>query len=117
MDDFALWGDSPDTLKQWLDAARTYAASLALTVKPPILGRTDQDLPFLGFLIKDKGVFLLQKSRKRARERMAQISAGLADGSISEEKAAERALSVFAAIKLARCGRLRLGESAAGSKL
>jgi hypothetical protein len=95
MDDFALWGDSPDALKQWLHVARTYTASLALTVKPPILGRTADGLPFLGFLIKDRGIFLLRKSRERARERMTQINTDLASGSISEGKAAERALSVF----------------------
>ncbi|MDR2484206.1 MAG: hypothetical protein LBD55_02285, partial [Treponema sp.] len=64
-------------------------------------------LPFLGFLIREQGIYLLRKSKRRVIERMKEITALLDSGAISEEKAAERARSVFAAVGLARANRLR----------
>jgi len=108
MDDFVLWGTSSGALGERYQRICGYAAdSLHLTLKEPVIGKTQCGLPFLGFLVKDRGIFLLEKSKKRVRLRMAGITAGLCCGDLSEEKAAERALSVFAAIKIARTNRLR----------
>ena len=72
-----------------------------------VIGKTANGLPFLGFLVKDKGIYLLQKSKRRFKDRMMEITALLYQEKISEEKAAERVRSVFAAIALARTNRLR----------
>jgi len=81
--------------------------NLRLTLKPPVFGKTAEGLPFLGFLIKDNGIYLLQKSKRRVTGRISEITASLSQNMISEEKAAERARSVLAAISLARTNRLR----------
>jgi len=81
------------------------------------LGKPLQACPFLGFLIKEKGIYLLQKSKKRVKERMSEITASLYQGAIGEAKAAERVMSVFAAISLARTNRFRNLVCAKGERL
>jgi len=108
MDDFVLWAPAQSQLKEMLIKTVDYAGkNLHLVLKPPVFGSSASGLPFLGFLIKQNGIYLLQKSKRRVTERMAEITASLNNGSISELKAAERARSVFAAIALARTNRLR----------
>ena len=81
--------------------------NLNLTLKPPVMGKTANGLPFLGFLVKGNAICLMQKSKRRLKERMKEITALLCQGAIPEEKAAERARSVFAAIALARTNNLK----------
>jgi len=108
MDDFVLWSTSKGQLKDMFAEINDYLnKNLNLTVKPPVFGNTVSGLPFLGFLIKGKGIFLLQKSKRRVKGRMSEITASLYQGSITEDKAAERVRSVFAAINLARTNRFR----------
>ena len=103
MDDFVLWAHSQKALHVMLKSLTAYLnKNLNLTLKPPVMGKTANGLPFLGFLVKDKGIYLMQKSKRRLKERMKEITALLCQGAIPEEKAAERARSVFAAITLAR---------------
>jgi len=108
MDDFVLWSDSQEKLKTMFTLVDEYVTqNLKLSVKPPVFGNAACGLPFLGFLIKEKGIYLMQKSKRRVKERMTEISAALYTGNITEEKAAEQARSVFAAISLARTNRFR----------
>ena len=108
MDDFVVWASSQDDLKKMFVNINNYVTQrLRLSIKQPVFGKTAVGLPFLGFLIKEKGIYLLQKSKKRFSKRMSEITAQLYKGNISEAKAAERTLSVFAAISLARTNRLR----------
>ena len=108
MDDFVLWASSQAELKTMLECVNKYVTEkLCLTLKPPVFGKTSNGLPFLGFLVKEKGIYLMQKSKRRVKERMTEITALLYCGSITEAKAAERVRSVFAAIALARTNRFR----------
>jgi len=108
MDDFIVWADSRTELKTMFERVNDYThENLRLTLKPPVFGKTADGLPFLGFLIKDNGIYLLQKSKRRVTGRISEITASLSQNRISEEKAAERARSVLAAISLARTNRLR----------
>jgi hypothetical protein len=110
MDDFVLWTSSMPELKNMFANINNFLNdNLRLTLKPPIFGKTSCGLPFLGFLIKDKGIYLMQKSKRRVTERMTEITALLYQDSITEEKAAERLRSVYAAISLARTNRFRKG--------
>ena len=103
MDDFVLWSSSQAKLKEMFECVNEYAdKKLSLVLKQPVFGKSVIGLPFLGFLVKEKGIYLLQKSKRRVKERMEKINALFCKGEITESKAAERALSVFAAIKLAR---------------
>jgi len=108
MDDFVAWSLSKKQLKDMFARVSDYVGdNLKLELKPPVFGDADSGLPFLGFLVKEKGVYLMQKSKRRARDRMAEISASLDRGEATQEKAAERIRSVFAAINMARTYRFR----------
>jgi hypothetical protein len=108
MDDFVVWASSIAELKTMFEHIDKYVSGkLGLSLKPPLCGKTASGLPFLGFLVKEKGIYLMQKSKRRVMERMAEITALLRRGKIDEAKAAERARSVFAAIALARTNRFR----------
>jgi hypothetical protein len=108
MDDFVLWGAGLPVLQNMFARINTYAGeNLRVTLKQPVYGKTSAGLPFLGFLIKESGIYLLQKSKRRVKNRMTEIDAMLCAGEITGEKAAERARSVFSAINIARTNRLR----------
>jgi hypothetical protein len=118
MDDFVLWGPSPQALKTMYGHINTFVGDyLRLTLKQPIYGKPDVGLPFLGFLIKEKGIYLLQKSKRRVTNRMAEINTMLGEGEITGEEAAGRATSVFAAIAIARTKRLRRSVMYEGERL
>lgn len=108
MDDFVLWASSQAELKKMYEAVNNFVfQELALSLKQPVFGKTAFGLPFLGFLVKDKGIFLLQKSKKRTQKRMKEVNTLLRLNLFTEEKAAQRVQSVFSAIKLARTNRFR----------
>jgi len=108
MDDFVIWTNTQKQSNDLFAQVSEYVnIKLKLTLKPPVFGKTTHGLPFLGFLVKDKGIFLLQKSKRRVKERMKEITALFYQKSITEEKAAERTRSVLAAIALARTNLLR----------
>jgi len=108
MDDFVVWSISQKQLKEMFAKINEYAnKNLNLSLKPPVFGKTAHGLPFLGFLIKDKGIYLLQKSKRRVKGRMKEISALIYQNNITEIKAAERLRSVFAAISLARTNQFK----------
>jgi hypothetical protein len=118
MDDFVLWSTSQAELKTMFTQVNEYVTrNLKLTIKQPVFGKTATGLPFLGFLIKEKGIYLLQKSKRRFKKRIAEITASLYSGVITEEKAAERSRSVCAAINLARTNRLRKKVFGEGERL
>jgi hypothetical protein len=118
MDDFVLWSASQAELKTMFTQINSYVTQhLKLAVKQPVFGKTAAGLPFLGFLIKEKGVFLLQKSKRRFKKRVAEITASLNSGAITEEKAAEKVRSVYSAISLARTNCLRKKMIEEGERL
>jgi hypothetical protein len=103
-----VWSTSKEQLQIMFAKINGYAGErLNLTLKPPVFGSSGSGLPFLGFLIKEKGIYLMRKSKRRVTGRMLEITALLFQGSITEEKAAQRVRSVFAAISLARTNRFR----------
>jgi hypothetical protein len=108
MDDFVLWAASKEAAQSMLAEIDQYVKdNLSLELKKPVYAPVKNGLPFLGFLIKKDGIYLTQTARRRVTVRGTSINAALVSGEIPEEKAAERALSVFAAINLARTHRLR----------
>ena len=108
MDDFVAWSSSKKQLRDMFARITDYVGdSLKLELKPPVFGDTDSGLPFLGFLVKEKGVYLMRKSKRRVSDRMAEISVSLDRGETTQEKAAERIRSVFAVIDMARTYRFR----------
>jgi hypothetical protein len=109
MDDFVLWADTQSELKRmYNDITEFTEKTLSLTLKQPVFGKTSSGLPFLGFLIKQNGIYLLQKSKKRVKNRLNEITFLLKNSFITEGKAGERVISVIAAIALARTLKFRL---------
>ena len=118
MDDFVLWASSRTRLKEMCEHINDYVSEkLSLTLKQPVLGKTSGGLPFLGFLVKEKGIYLLRKSKRRVTGRMNEITASLYRGSIDEAKAAGRARSVLAAIAIARTNGFRKSICEKGERL
>ena len=108
MDDFVAWSLTKKQLKDMFAQIGDYVGdSLKLDLKPPVFGDTVSGLPFLGFLVKENGIYLMRKSKRRVRDRMAEISVSLGLGETTQEKAAERIRSVFATINMARTYRFR----------
>jgi hypothetical protein len=78
MDDFVLWGADKSTLKAMLEKTSDFtAAELRLVLKQPVLGKTEQGLPFLGFTIKPSGIYLMKKSKRRMMKRIEEIKRDL----------------------------------------
>ena len=73
-----------------------------LELKQPIFGGTVQGLPFLGFLIKKSGIYILKKSKRRMIARAKEIQFDIIAGKINEEQASIRANSVNAAVLITR---------------
>ena len=108
MDDFVIWANSMKQLKLIYGKINDYVSNiLTLEVKPPVFGKAVSGLPFLGFLIKKNGIYLMQKSKRRVKERILEISSLLHKDIITEEKASQRVKSIFAAITLARTNTFR----------
>jgi retron-type reverse transcriptase len=109
MDDFVFWCDDKQNLHAMLASITSYTSStLKLELKAPVLGHSSQGLPFLGFLIKYSGIFLMRKSKQRMTIRANSIQSDLLTGEITEEQAGERANSVNASVLIARCRQFRI---------
>ncbi|MDR3171289.1 MAG: reverse transcriptase/maturase family protein [Treponema sp.] len=110
MDDMLLFTDDKKALKALYTLAESFTQdTLCLEVKPPVIGSTGDGAPFLGFLIKQKGIYLQQKSKKRYITRLAEIEHHRLRGIFSEAEAGKRIESVTAHLLLARsrnCGRV-----------
>ncbi|HAE40304.1 MAG TPA: hypothetical protein DCG57_16965, partial [Candidatus Riflebacteria bacterium] len=103
MDDFILWHDEKAELKRISSVLHDYCRDkLKLELKASVIGSSTQGLPFLGFLIKNSGIYLLNKSKRRMKKRARQISVELQSGQIDEDKAAMKANSVNTSVLIAR---------------
>lgn len=104
MDDFVLWAESKEALLNAYGKIDSFCQTrLKLNLKPAVLGKSSSGVPFLGFLIKKQGIYLLKKSKNRMKKSALRIAYGLEDGTFDETKAAERAISINAAASFARC--------------
>jgi retron-type reverse transcriptase len=74
MDDMLLFAEDKQTLKALYAVAESFTRdTLRLTLKAPVIGSSDDGAPFLGFLIKQNGIYLQRKSKQRYRARLAAI--------------------------------------------
>ena len=115
MDDMLVFAKTKEKALEYEKNIRTFAKDyLKLELKPALISKTSYGIPFLGFLIKPKGIYLLQKSKRRVKNRFYAIEKDLFLGLIDEKKAGERAMSTKAAIALSRsknfCARILSGS-------
>jgi hypothetical protein len=128
MDDMVLFGASVSELSAWETEIRTSVASrLGLELKPGILNRTQEGLPFLGFVLTPMGARLSSRSSRRVRRNVRTVTALLTSGRISQATAGDRVRAMLARTDwtgdgartrrrlLGRCSRRRTASTAAAA--
>jgi retron-type reverse transcriptase len=111
MDDELIFMDDKEALKAIYTLAESFMRdTLRLTLKPLSIGATEDGAPFLGFLIKRRGIYLQRKSKRRYKARLEEIERSLRRGIFSEAEAGERITSVTAHLLLARSRNFRNTE-------
>lgn len=106
MDDFVLWGDCREELKEQWQSCRDFLwDELKLELKRrPSIRPTDGGLSFLGCRVFDSHVELNRRSRRRFRHRLRELTERFAGGQITERELQERATALVA---FTRCGAVR----------
>ncbi len=85
MDDFLLWGDNRLGLVRLRDRFTEYlAGELALSVKPPLIQRSDQGVCFCGIHIRPHSLRASQRRRRRYRRALEHWQAAWRVGDIDD---------------------------------
>lgn len=81
MDDFVLFADEPQALRQAAQELERFARDeLGLELKPPCLHRTARGLPFLGYRIHPGWIGLSARSRRRYLDKTKDVLAAWRNG-------------------------------------
>ena len=108
MDDMAIWGNNKSCLNHWKEAIIRYIRNeLQVDVKPVYQNKCTQGLPFLGFLIKPTGIYLMQKSKNRFVKRYKEYMYNYDNGLFDESELSERARAIVAWTMTAKAKRFR----------
>ncbi len=108
MDDMLVFHDHADVLRGVVEQIDSCVSDeLGLRLKPVgfdvcILGRSDQGVPFLGFLVRPTGIYAGRKKRSLARRRAAAGYQAVVAGRWGQREYADHMQSVFAHMALAR---------------
>ena len=106
MDDVLLFADTMQEIKDILHTAKHFLEEESLlTLKEETIGKTGSGVPFLGFLLKPKGIYLAQKKKKRLKKRIKQYRYKLERGVWNEEEYALHITPVLAHVAISRCRR------------
>ena len=104
MDDVLLFADTTQEIKDMLHTAKRFLEEeLLLTLKEETIGKTGSGVPFLGFLLKPKGIYLSQKKKKRLKKRIKQYRYKHESGVWTEEEYALHITPVLAHVAISRC--------------
>jgi retron-type reverse transcriptase len=108
MDDMLFFLESKSRLKDLHAVSVSYMRDrLRLALKPPVISSVESGVPFLGFLIRPKGIYLQRKLKNRYKSRLLEIDHALKHGMIDEPEAGRRIESVTAHLLLARSRKFR----------
>lgn len=103
MDDMLFFADSGTELfATWRGLSNFVQIQLDLGLKPPVSGRCDSGIPFLGFVVKPKGVFLSRRKRRLARVRTETAFGMLESGVWTQDELVSHLQPVFSHLALAR---------------
>jgi hypothetical protein len=108
MDDMVLWDESGRLRKSLANIQAFLSAQLGLSLKQSLIGKTAQGLPFLGYIIKSKGIYLNVASKRRIKSKSLMTMRLFNNGLLPEDQAAMRLQSVFVPARLARSTAFRL---------
>ena len=104
MDDVLLFANTMQEIKDILHTAKHFLEEeLLLTLKEETIGKTGNGVPFLGFLLKPKGIYLSQKKKKRFKKRIKQYRYKLESGEWDEAEYALHITPVLAHVAISRC--------------
>ena len=104
MDDVLLFANTMQEIKTMLHTAKRFLEEeLLLTLKEETIGKTASGVPFLGFLLKPKGIYLSQKKKKRLKKRITQYRYKHECGAWNEEEYALHITPVLAHVAISRC--------------
>ena len=96
MDDFLLFCNSKTELLKMYSKIESFCyEKLLLNLKPFIFGKCKDGIAFLGYKITCKDVDLLQKSKKRKKQKLKSINYEFENNLISETKYVERVKCLF----------------------
>ncbi len=102
MDDVIIMGKSKDEIRDRIKKYREYALeNLKLHVKPPIVGLTNNGIPFLGYKIYPGRILLGGKAKRRYKKNLNKLNKLFGNGKISETEYAMRLSSSFAFVDFA----------------
>lgn len=88
MDDFLLFGDSPQQLRAALSTIETFCREeLSLALKLAVFGKTKDGVAFLGWLISTSHTTLTQKTRHRLKQTLHAINTDWELGRITDTQA------------------------------
>ena len=97
MDDFVLWADDKNTLRQWHGEVSGFLGeNLRLDLKPPQINRSQQGLPFLGCRVHPACLLLDARGRKRFACKLKALEAAHAAGEIDARELQTRATAMIA---------------------
>ncbi|MCX6868862.1 MAG: RNA-directed DNA polymerase [Verrucomicrobia bacterium] len=97
MDDFVLWTDDKNTLRQWHGEVVDFLREkLHLDLKPPQINRSRQGLPFLGCRVHPAYLLLDSRGRNRFARKLHALEAGHAAGEIGARELQTRATAMIA---------------------
>jgi len=78
MDDVLLFADTTQEIKDMLHTAKRFLEEeLLLTLKEETIGKTASGVPFLGFLLKPKGIYLAQKKKNVSKSALSNTATSL----------------------------------------
>ena len=96
MDDFLLFCNSKTELLKMYSKIESFCyEKLLLNLKPFIFGKCKDGIAFLGYKITCKDVDLLQKSKKRKKQKLKSINYEFENNLISKSKYVERVKCLF----------------------
>jgi len=108
MDDILIFSNDKEELNNLFNDAVCYSGEkLKLLLKMPVSGRVANGAPFLGFLVKPRGIYLQQKTKRRYKARIAEIEYKRKNGIYTDLEASRCAESVTAHLLLARSRNFR----------
>lgn len=112
MDDFVLWADQKQQLKQWLAQVREFVSTeLHLRVKDAVLlNRSERGLPFLGYRVFPDCIRLTRASKRRYRRKFSRYERLRRTGVWSDEEAARHVEPLIAFTRFAQASGFRKNE-------
>jgi len=107
MDDFVLWHDDKEALRDARDAVRGFVEDgLGLVLKEPVLNRTIGGMDFLGFRFHPGWVGLSRRSRARLKQRIRSYETAWAEARMTDGELQQRATAALAFVEPALTGRM-----------